>query len=96
MEWMDLLFKRYANPFIFLDELIANGRFFEYVIELQKIINKEESWDFYLHKVFDKTYEEFLDAVEMSNTPNPDIDFTATINTSYDILQGFNPNEQQN
>ena len=39
---MDLLFKRYANPFLLLDNLIATGRFLEFIFELIDIQNEEK------------------------------------------------------
>ena len=53
---MDLLFRRYASPFLLLDEVIKNNRLSEFVAEVMKSENERQTWEFYLHKVFDKSY----------------------------------------
>ena len=39
---MDLLFQRYASPFLFVDGMIQTGRFAEFVIEFIKTTNQEK------------------------------------------------------
>ena len=67
---MDLLFKRYANPYIFLDSMIKNRRFEDFVIKFAKTITKEkedqQNWEFFLHKVWNGTYQEFIDDLEIT------------------------------
>lgn len=84
------MFKRYANPFILLDEMIASGRLLEFVGKLLEIKNDEEIWEFFLHKVFDKSFDEFQKGVKKPQ-PEQNIDFGTTIQKSYDMLQGFVP-----
>ena len=93
---MDLLFKRYASPFLLLDEMIASGRMLEFVEKVLKIRNDENEsdtlWDYFLHKVFDKSYAEFL---RENRTPQAhqevSMDFEATIKKSANMLDGFIP-----
>ena len=65
---MDLLFTRYASPYLLVDELIKTGRLSEFVDELVDWKNKENEekikWDIYLHKVFNQSYQEFIDSAE--------------------------------
>ena len=56
---MDLLFKRYANPFLLLDNMITTGRFLEFILELIDIQNDEKIHDVWIHKVFDKSFDDF-------------------------------------
>ena len=88
---MDLLFKRYASPFLLLDGLLETGRFDEYVRKLIDIKNNEDVYDLWIHKVYDKTYPEFRDQVLRTNTPATPVDLGATIRESENILQGFIP-----
>ncbi len=92
---MDLLFKRYANPFLLLDNLIATGRFLEFILELIDIQNEEKIYDVWLHKVFDKGFDAFKEAVmennQIVNVDNQNVE--TTINESFDILNNFNPHE---
>lgn len=90
---MDLLFKRYANPFLLLDNLIATGRFLEFILEFIDIRNEEKIYDYWLHKVFDKGFEKFKKQV-MGNNEIADVDnqnVETTINESMNILNNFNP-----
>lgn len=90
---MDLLFKRYANPFLLFDNLIATGRFLEFILEFIDIRNEEKIYDYWLHKVFDKGFEEFKKQVmgdnEIADVDNQNVE--TTINESMNILNNFNP-----
>lgn len=94
---MDLLFKRYASPFILIEETIRTGRFNDFIDELRNIISDEEEdrtmWEYYLHRVFDKSYEAFVREVKRPRQPEKTVDFETTIKESYSILKGFNPNK---
>ena len=94
---MDLLFKRYASPFLFLNGMIQNKRFFEFVVDFVKTINeekeKEQNWQFFLHKVWEGTYQDFCEDIE-NNKKN----LTMTkkreaeiVQHSENILNNFNP-----
>ena len=96
---MDLLYQRYASPFSFIDGMLQAGRFTDFVIEFIKTTNKEKEekyrWDIYLHRVFDKSYDEWINEVENSNKNQ---EMTAgtietTVQNSLNILQNFNPKE---
>lgn len=89
---MDLLFRRYASPFLLLDEVIKNKRFSEFVTEVMRSENERQSWEFYLHKVFDKSYSDFRESLGtvMNSTP-PKADLEATIKSSENILNNFKP-----
>lgn len=90
---MDLIFKRYANPFLLFDNLIATGRFLEFILEFIDIRNEEKIYDYWLRKVFNKGFEEFKKQV-MENNEIADVDnqnVETTINESMNILNNFNP-----
>ena len=90
---MDLLSKRYASPFLLLDEYIEAGCLAEFIDEFFDIVNQENEdqvmWDYYLHRVFDKSYEEFVN--QCKKEPEKPVDFKAAINNSISILEGFVP-----
>ena len=87
---MDLLFSKYASPFSLLDELIANGDFFDWSIEFVDAENDRRIWELWLHKVFDKSYEEFRNAI--LKTENViDEHLETTIQDSKSILNNFIP-----
>lgn len=91
---MDLLFKRYASPFVLLDNLILIGSSSSFIDDLINLTNKEKEeqvqWEFFLHKVFDKSWKEFCDEV---NQPIDDkeINLGATLLKSKNILNNFTP-----
>ena len=95
---MDLCFKRYADPFSFMDGMIVSGRFSEFVVSLVKTVNKEREeknrWEFWLHKVWDDgSFDDFCNKIE-TDQKNQNMSAGAietTITNSLDILKNFNP-----
>jgi hypothetical protein len=97
---MDLLYQRYASPFSFMDGMIQTGRFSEFVESLVKTVNEEreekEQWEFWLHKVWDGTYEKFKEEIK-NNKENLSMSkrtIETTIQNSMDILKNFNPQKE--
>lgn len=94
---MDLLFKRYASPFLLLDEMIISGRLFDFVVFIIDSINKENDekvmWEYFLHKVIDKSYADFVNECKNTKKPESDevktTDFETTVKQSISILNGF-------
>ena len=91
---MDLLFTRYASPFVLLDSLILTNSlnnfiddFFDFIIEERK---EKTEWEFFLHKVYDKSWGEFSESIKQSNDQTP-IDLGATLTKSKNILNNFTP-----
>lgn len=56
---MDLLFHRYASPFLLLDQIIPAGDLSEFVSTLWEINEEEMQWQYFLAKVYDKSFEDF-------------------------------------
>jgi hypothetical protein len=98
---MDLLHKRYASPYFFLDGMIQAGRFEEFVVNFVETVTEEENekttWEFFLHKVFDdRTYTAFKDEIR-NNEEHKNLSartIETTVNHSFDILNSFNPEEK--
>lgn len=89
---MDLLFKRYASPFPLVDIMISGQQFSKFVYDLYESIDDEKLWDIYLHKVDSKeSFNEFKESIRGSQEAVEPVNFEATINDSYDILQDFVP-----
>ena len=94
---MDRLFVRYADPFSFMQNMIRAGRFSEFVEKLwdtdMQERNDREVWEFYLHRVFDKSLDAFKEELR-TNAINRNLskrDLEATMKNSMDILCNFNP-----
>ena len=94
---MDQLFKRYADPFPFMDGMIQTGRFREFVVEFLKTISKEKEdqldWEFFLHKVWEGTFNEFKESIDTNkrNQAMSEQTMETTIKDSMNILKNFNP-----
>lgn len=91
--FMDRLFAKYADPFSLLNGYIQTSRFCEFIHAFVKQKQEDDRWEYFLHKVWDKSYAEFCDALqttqdvqEMSTT-----DVETTIKQSMNILGKFHP-----
>ena len=88
---MDLLFTRYASPFLLLDQLILTNSLSGYIDDLFTIISEEKQeqtmWEFFLHKVYDKTWKE---ETKISNDTK-DVDLGETVLKSKTMLSNFTP-----
>ena len=91
---MDLLFTRYASPFVLLDGLMLTTSLNNSVDEFFNLINEERKeksqWEFFLHKVYDKSWSEFSNDIEQSENQKP-IDLGATLVKSKNMLNNFTP-----
>lgn len=79
--------------------MIQQERLFEFVNELHHIQIEEEDdqklWDIWLHRVFDKTFEEWKDQIstQQINAQASESEIGATVLNSKNILNGFNPED---
>lgn len=93
---MDLLFKRYASPFLLLDHYIDSGRFLEFVNEFNGIQTEELMWDVWLHKIFDQSFDDYKQGVmehAKNNVKPTKKQLETTIINSKSILDSFHPEE---
>ena len=87
---MDLLFKRYASPFVLLDNLITTNSLNNFVNDFFDFVREDNEWEFFLHKVYDKSWSEFSDSIKQSDNQEP-IDLGATLTKSKNMLENFTP-----
>lgn len=75
--------------------MIRTRRFLEFVQELiqthNEDIREKTLWEFYLHKVFDESYQDFKDSLPEEVSIPSDAELAETISCSANILNGFNP-----
>lgn len=94
---MDLLFKRYASPFLFINGMIQTGQFCDFVIDFIDTLNDEKNekaeWEFFLHKVWEKSFAEFKEdiKIEQDNQKMSESDIETTLKQTQNILANFNP-----
>jgi len=87
-----LLFSRYANPFVLLDQYISYGGFAEFVMEFVEMHNEREKYELWLHKVWDKTYPQFLEMLnDEPQKEMTDEELETTISNSKKLLSSFVP-----
>lgn len=92
-----MIFQRYADPFRLLNGMLSAGRFADYVHELLQMHNEEQEdktlWEFYLHKVHDKSYNDFKKSTGMMNkTAAPTLKEKAdVVQQSKAMLNAFRP-----
>ena len=87
---MDLLFVRYASPFILLDGLILTNSLYNFISDFLGFVREDNEWEFFLHKVYDKSWKEFSDGIKQSDNQEP-IDLGATLIKSKTMLKNFTP-----
>ena len=87
---MDLLFVRYASPFVLFAGLILTNSLNKYVYDFFDFINEDREWEFFLHKVYDKSWSEFSNDMKQSENQKP-IDLGATLVKSKNMLSNFTP-----
>lgn len=95
---MDLLAQRYASPFLVLDDFIRLQQLHDFVVEILNTIADEKihdvRWQYYLHKVFDMTFEEFERKCEQPQVQKKEMSYSEignVINESKKMLEGFIP-----
>lgn len=89
---MDLLFKRYASPYLIVDEMIVMCQFSKFVESLVEFDEDDKKWEYYIHRVVDgqsfKDWKESIYSHDKSVSAN---DIETTVKDSLGILNGFNP-----
>lgn len=94
---MDLLFKRYADPFSLMDGYIQTSRMCEFIhaFSVQKI--EDDKWEYFLHKVWEGSFADFCASLqtsqEMQEMSKEQIE--TTFKMSMDILGNFNPEHEE-
>lgn len=94
---MDQVSKRYSDPCFFMNGMIQTCRFEEFVSEFVKTVSQEKEdeldWEFFLHKVFEGSFQDFKESLKIDKE-NKDMsmkDIEATVQDSLSILNNFNP-----
>ena len=95
---MDLLSQRYASPYLILDDFIRLQQLHKFVIEIVTKIAEEKAhearWQYYLHRVFDMTFDEYVRKCEESLNDGEYMthqEIGNVINESKLMLEGFIP-----
>jgi hypothetical protein len=75
-----------------LDQYISYGGFAEFVMEFVEMHNEREKYELWLHKVWDKTYPQFLEMLnDEPQKEMTDEELETTISNSKKLLSSFVP-----
>ena len=88
---MDLLFKRYASPFLILDGFIESGQFCRYIQHMLDRHNEEMIYDIWIHKVYDKAFPDFKNEIMNATRQQKPVNLETTVRESENILKNFIP-----
>lgn len=87
---MDLLFKRYASPFLLIEQMIAINSFSDFVTKLMDLNDEDILWEFFLHKYMgEQSYSEWKESLESKEVSAEEAE--EIISNSFDILNSFEP-----
>ena len=94
---MDLLFKRYADPFSLMNGYIQTSRMCEFIRAFIEQKVEDDKWEYFIHKVWDKSYSEFCATLQISQDLQEmsDEDIETTVKKSMNILGNFNPEQEE-
>lgn len=87
---MDLLFHRYASPFLLLDQLIPTGDLSDFISTIWEIREEEMQWQYFLSKVFDKSFEDFKETMKQQPGMTQK-EIETTIKDSMSMMNTFIP-----
>lgn len=88
-----MVFKRYASPFSCIDQFIELGQFSGLVQMLYAKENEEKLWQFFLHKVDGKSFEDFK--AEVQPVRVKPVDTKTVIEHSLQILKGVSGSDKR-
>lgn len=87
---MDLLFHRYASPFLLLDQIILFGDLSDFISEVWEIRDEEIQWQYFLAKVFDKSFDDFKESIKSQKGMSQE-EIETTIKDSMTMIDSFIP-----
>ena len=92
---MDLLFKRYASPFLLVDQMIQVRQFSEFVSQLHEMDSDDGLWQFFLHKVDGLSFDEWKSKLSdnQSGTQMSNNEIETTIIDACNVIKHFIPND---
>ena len=93
MEFADLIYHRYASPTTLLNEVIAAGQLSEFIHLVIKKREEERDWEYYLHRVLDKSFNDFVNEMETETQTRQTIDVETTLQDSISMMTDFSPEE---
>ena len=92
------MYHRYANPLELLQQMLEVGQLNQFITEIGQIMWQEKAdnqqWDFWVHRVFDMEFSEYVQLCENSMQQaetSDNVDLGETIRNSFEMLENFQP-----
>ena len=76
-----------------LDEVIAAGQLSEFIDLVIKKREEERDWEYYLHRIFDKSFNDFVNEMETETQTRQTFDVETTLQDSISMMTDFSPEE---
>ena len=90
-----MVFKRYSSPYSLFDELIETNQFSDFISTLNDKVIEDLEYELWLHKIYDKSFEQFKKDVIMSRDAQAgymdENEIKTTVKKSNEILSSFKP-----
>ena len=88
---MDLLFSRYASPYLLVDTVITYNQFRQFTAGMFDKENDRVQWEYYLHRVYGKSFAEYREDIkELGRSyAMTDGQVAAQLKEAGNILRGF-------
>ena len=78
-----------------LQQMVAAGRLAEFIDEVGAIMYEEKLHDmrsdFWLHRVFDMSFDDYVQTVESAAQPETSGNLEATIQDNFEMMENFHP-----
>ena len=87
-----MVFKRYASPFLCIDQFIELSKFSKFVLMLYEKENEEKLWQYFLNKVENKSFDEFKAEFMPGQIQVQTIDTKSIVEQSMQILKEVSSN----
>ena len=76
-----------------LNEVIAAGQLSEFIDLVIKKREEERDWEYYLHRIFDKSFNDFVNEMETETQTRQTFDVETTLQDSISMMTDFSPEE---
>ena len=91
-----MIFKRYSSPFLFLDNLIIQGRLCDGIDTIYKQVDEEKMWQLYLSiPMKERSYIEWKNEIISKKEEKPKFEVAENLeevkNKARNILKNFKP-----
>lgn len=77
-----------------LDEMVSAGRLSEFIDVIMSKREEEKDWEYYLHKVFDKSFNDFKNDINAEMAAEQTFDVETTLQDSMNLAIHFSPEEE--